>query len=306
MDFTEICISVNINDIEIAQNIAFMVVPYGMYIEDYSNLEKEVLEIANIDIIDEDLLEKDRSKAIIHIYISPEDNPVEAMSFLKERYDLENIKYDISTKNCKQEDFANNWRKYFKDTKVGDKLLIRPAWEQEVDPEGRIVLKIEPGLAFGTGTHETTSLCLCMLEEYIKPDMKVLDIGCGSGILSVASILLGAGSAVGVDIDELAVKTAKENAKINNVSDKFNAMHGDLTDKVSDKFNIVIANIVADIIIKLTSTVENYLNKDSIYIVSGIIDSREDEVAYVLSNRFNIINRKEKNGWVALACKLKS
>lgn len=306
MDFIEIIISVDIKDIEPAQDIANMVVPYGIYIEDYSNIEDEVFKIAKIDMIDQDLLNKDKTKGIIHIYMDPKDNFIEAISFLKEQYDLQKINYKISTKDCNKEDYINNWKQYFKDTKIGSKLLIRPVWENDIDEKERIVLKIEPGLAFGTGTHETTSICLLMLEKYVKENMDVLDVGCGSGILSVASILLGAKSATGVDIDEIAVKTAKENARINNVLDKFNAIHGNLTDKVSGKFDIVVANIVADAIINLTSNIENYLGKDSIYITSGIIDSRENEVVKALSNSFNIIEKIEKNGWVCIAAKLKS
>lgn len=305
MDFIEIIISVDIKDIEPAQDIANMVVPYGIYIEDYSNVEDEVFKIAKIDMIDQDLLNKDKTKGIIHIYMDPKDNFIEAISFLKEQYDLQKINYKISTKACNKEDYINNWKQYFKDTKIGSKLLIRPVWENDIDEKERIVLKIEPGLAFGTGTHETTSICLLMLEKYVKENMDVLDVGCGSGILSVASILLGAKSATGVDIDEIAVKTAKENAKINNVLDRFNAIHGNLTDKVSGKFDIVVANIVADAIINLTSNIENYLGKDSIYITSGIIDSRENEVVKALSNSFNIIEKIEKNGWVCIAAKLK-
>lgn len=305
MNWTEIIIAVPVEEIDKAGDIANMVVPYGIYIEDYSNLEQEVEEIANINLIDDDLLAKDRSKGYIHIYISPEENPTEAISFLRERYNSVGIHNDICTEDCKQEDWINNWKKYFKPIKVGEKLLIRPTWEEVDCNEGRTVIHLEPGLAFGTGTHETTRLCLELLEQYVTPDSKVLDVGCGSGILSVASLLLGAKLAVGVDIDEMAVKTAVENAKINNVEDRFNSICGSLTDKVSGKYNIVVANIVADIIITLTSDVKNYMEKDTIYIMSGIIDTRLADVKAVLVNDFDIITQKEEKGWVALAVKLK-
>lgn len=305
MNWTEIIIAVPVEEIDKAGDIANMVVPYGIYIEDYSNLEQEVEEIANINLIDDDLLSKDRSKGYIHIYISPEENPTEAISFLRERYNSVGIHNDICTEDCKQEDWINNWKKYFKPIKVGEKLLIRPTWEEVDCNEGRTVIHLEPGLAFGTGTHETTRLCLELLEQYVTPDSKVLDVGCGSGILSVASLLLGAKLAVGVDIDEMAVKTAVENAKINNVEDRFNSICGSLTDKVSGKYNIVVANIVADIIITLTSDVKNYMEKDTIYIMSGIIDTRLADVKAVLVNDFDIITQKEEKGWVALAVKLK-
>ena len=306
MNWTEIIIETPSKNIEYAGNIANMVVPYGIYIEDYSNLEHEILEIAKIDLIDKELLDKDRSIGKIHVYISPESNPSEAISFISERLNCEKITHNINVATCNNEDWLNNWKKYFKPIKIGKKLLIRPIWEDNFDSDGRIVLNLEPGLAFGTGTHETTRLCLKILDQYIKPGMKVLDIGCGSGILGVASLLLGADSALGVDIDELAVKTSIENAKINNVDTKFNAICGNLTNKVSGTYDVIVANIVADIIIDLSSNVQNYKNNNSIFIVSGIIDTRKDDVRQALINNFNIIEEYSENGWIAFKTSLKS
>ena len=303
--WTELIIKVASKDVDIASDIAQMVVPYGIYIEDYSNLEVETLEIAHIDLIDEELLAKDRTKALVHIYISPEESPLEAVAFLRERFTECGIGNEIDSNACKEEDWINNWKKYFKPIPVGNKILIRPTWEDEYDAKGRVVLHLEPGLAFGTGTHETTRLCLELLEKYSKENTNVLDMGCGSGILSVASLLLGAKNAVGVDIDALAVKTAIENAKINNVSDKFTGICGNLTDKVTGTFDIVLANIVASIVIILSKDAPKFMNKDSVYIVSGIIDTREQEVLDELCKQFEVIERKEEKGWIAMALKLK-
>ena len=251
------------------------------------------------------MLKKDRNKAIIHVYISPEESPLEAVAFLTERYTAEGIENEISTEMCKTEDWLNNWKKYFHPMPVGEKLLIKPTWEENVDPQGRAVLTLEPGLAFGTGTHETTRLCMELLEKYVKEGDEVLDMGCGSGILSVASILVGAKKAVGVDIDPLAVKTAIENANLNNVGDKFEGITGDLTEKVTGKFNVVLANIVADIIKILSENAPNFMYDDSVYIMSGIIDTREADVLESISDKFEIIERKEEKGWIAMAAKLK-
>lgn len=304
--WTEVKIEVPADRVDLAGDIANMVVPYGIYIEDYSNLEAEAIEIAHIDLIDEELLAKDRSKAIVHVYISPEANPAEAISFLEERYRAEKIPHEISCASCVKEDWINNWKKYFKPIPVGKKLLIRPIWEENFDADGRIVLDLEPGLAFGTGTHETTRLCLELLEKYISPGCEFLDMGCGSGILSVAALLLGAKSAVGVDIDPLAVKTAVENAKSNRVEERFTGICGNLADKVSGKFQVVAANIVADIVILLSKDAPRFLEKDSVYIVSGIIDAREDDVLSALSDTFTVLERREEKGWVAMALKLKN
>lgn len=306
MDWTEIRITVDAENIDTAGDIAQMVVPYGIYIEDYSHLDEEVREIAHIDLIDEELLKKDRSKALVHVYISPEENPAEAIAFLSERYNAEGIRHTIDTSACAEEDWINNWKKYFKPIKVGEKLLIRPTWEEEYEAGDRTVLHLEPGLAFGTGTHETTRLCMELLEETVKPGCDVLDVGCGSGILSVAALLLGAKSAVGVDIDPIAVKTAVQNAEINHVHERFAGVCGDLTEQVSGQYHIVVANIVADVILLLTKDIEQFLYPDSVYLMSGIIDTREKDVLAALSSKFEVIRRKTEKGWIALAAKLKN
>lgn len=306
-NWTEIKINVPVEKVDEAGAIASMTVPYGIYIEDYSNLEAEAMEIAKIDLIDEDLLAKDRSIGIVHIYISPEENPQEAISFIEDRLSAENIEYKIELDNCAREDWENNWKQYFKPIKVGNKLLIRPVWIDDYDADGRVVLNLEPGIAFGTGTHETTRLCLEALENYITSDIHMLDVGCGSGILSVAGMLFGAKDVIGVDIDKLAVKVAIENGKLNGLSyPNYNMIVGNLIDRVKGKFGVVTANIVADAIIMLTPDIKKFLSDDAVYIVSGIIDIREDEVISCLyENGFEIINRRTENGWVCLECQLK-
>ncbi len=303
--WTEIAITVDIKDIDTAGNIANMVVPYGIYIEDYSCLEDEVMEIAHIDLIEEKLLKADRTKGIIHVYVNPHENPLEAVSFIKERLSSENITYDIKIADCAAEDWVNNWKQYFHPMPVGKKLLIRPTWEDKYDAGERKVLHIEPGLAFGTGSHPTTKLCLETLEKFVKPDSTVLDIGCGSGILSIACLLLGAKNAFGVDIDSLAVKTAMANAKENGFDEsQFTAVEGNLSDKVSGKYSIIAANIVADIIMEFNKEVGKFLEDDGIYITGGIIETREDEVLYSFAqNGFEVINRFEEKGWLVFVLK---
>ena len=303
--WAEIAITVKTEDIETAGNIANMVVPYGIYIEDYSALEEDAAEISHYDFIDDSLLHKDRTKGIIHIYINPHENPLEAVSFITERLNSENIEHEIKTAACKTEDWVNNWKQYFHAMPIGKKLLIRPLWEKEYDTDGRIVLNIEPGLAFGTGSHPTTKLCLETLEKYIDENSTVLDIGCGSGILSIAALLLGAKSAFGVYIDKLAVKTAIENAKENGFgSPVFDAVNGNLSDKVSGKYNVIVANIVADIIMQFNEEVSEFLEDGGIYITGGIIDIRKDEVVRSFEqNGFEIIANYEEKGWNVFVCR---
>ncbi len=303
--WTEIAVSVDVKDLDTAADIANMTVPYGIYIEDYSALEQETMEIAHIDLIEEGLLKKDRTKGIIHIYINAFENPGESVSFLEDRLSFAGIKYEISLNTCDAEDWQNNWKQYFHPMPVGEKLLIRPVWEEEYESNGRRVLDIEPGLAFGTGSHPTTKLCLETLEKYINEDSRVLDIGCGSGILSIASLLLGAKSAFGVDIDALAVKTALDNAKKNGFEPPvFDAVQGNLSDKVSEKYNVIVANIVADIIIKFNTQVNEFLSDNGIYITGGIIESREDEVLMSFAqNGFKVVQRFEEKGWLVFVLK---
>lgn len=303
--WTEIAVSVDVKDLEAAADIANMTVPYGIYIEDYSALEQETMEIAHINLIEESLLKRDRTKGIIHIYINAYENPSEAVSFLEDRFNFSKIKYEITLNTCDAEDWQNNWKQYFHPMLVGEKLLIRPVWEEEYDSGGRKVLDIEPGLAFGTGSHPTTKLCLETLEKYINEDSTVLDIGCGSGILSIASLLLGAKSAFGVDIDALAVKTALENAKKNGFEPPvFDAVQGNLSDKVRGKYNVIAANIVADIIIQFNTQVNKFLSDDGIYITGGIIESREDEVLISFAqNGFEVVQRFEEKGWLVFVLK---
>lgn len=304
--WTEIKIAVNAEDIDKASDIANVVVPYGIYIEDYRSLEQEVEEIAHIDLIDEDLLKKDRNKAYVHIYLEPDVQPSEAVAFLSERYNAEGIEHNIELLDCAEEDWRNNWKKYFNPIPVGEKLLIRPSWRDDYDAGSRKVLSIDPGLAFGTGGHETTRLCLEMCEKYLKDGDSVLDVGCGSGILGIATLLLGAKDAVGVDIDEVAVRTAKENAEINGVGDRFTAICGSFTDKVEGKYDIVLANIVADAIMFLSEGIKDFMKDDAVYVMSGIIDTRAEEVKMSVSRHFDIIEEHLENGWACFAAKAKA
>lgn len=307
MEWTQLKLKVSANDVDRAADICQMIADGGIYIEDYRTLEQETLEIAHIDLIDEALLGKDRATAYIYMYFPAADSPAECSAFLEERLYVAGIPFAIDTQTCRNEDWENNWKQYFRPLKVGKKLLILPLWEKEL-PSGyadRTVLKIEPGLAFGTGSHDTTRLCLEVMETQIAPGISVLDLGCGSGILSIAALLLGAARVTGVDIDELAVKTAIENGHVNGFFEPdYHIVQGDLTQQVHGVFHLVVANIVADAIIALSKDVRRFLTPDGTFLVSGIIDEREAEVTATLQqNGFQIINRMQRANWLCFVCK---
>jgi len=304
--WTEVRIEVPAERIDAAGDIAHMTVPYGIYLEDYRFLEEEIDEIAHIDLIDEALKDKDRSKGVVHIYLEPGENPAEAVAFLQEQYAAAGIPTELTVVPCRNEDWQDNWKQFFKPTEVGQKLLIQPVWEEvggstSVEPAtSRKVLYLEPGLAFGTGTHETTRLCLQTLEETIEGGETVLDLGCGSGILSIAALLFGASRAEGVDIDELAVKTAVENGRRNGFEAPVLTYHcGDMAKLVSGTFDIVVANIVADIIVLFCETARNFMKDGSVFIVSGILNTREQDVLDAFAaNGFTVVSRKADGEWL--------
>lgn len=307
MEWTEIRVTVPQENTDTAAAIANMTVPYGIYIEDYSDLEQEAEKIAHINLIDEELIAKDRTVSVIHIYISECDNAAEALEFLKERLTAAGIEYKAGSDGVNDSDWNENWKKYFHATEIGKRLTIVPSWEEYDNRENRVLLHIDPGAAFGTGTHATTSLCLELLQDYIKDGSAMLDIGCGSGILAIASVLLGAEYAVGVDIDAQSVKTARENAELNGVSDRTEFIVGDLAEKVSGRFPVVCANIVADVVIRLLDGAEKYMTDGGVLIVSGIIDIRENDVLEAAKKHgYEISQKRYRDNWCAFALRRKT
>ncbi|MBR7091898.1 MAG: 50S ribosomal protein L11 methyltransferase [Clostridia bacterium] len=300
----EVRLTVPLAQSETACAIAAMAAPGGFYLEDYSDLEQQAQAIAHVDLIDEDLLQKDRTRAVIHLYISPDVNPTESLDFLRGRLAENRIDARIDVGSVRQEDWADNWKQYFQPLPVGEKLIICPTWRPDPDVGGRLPLRIDPGLAFGTGGHETTRLVLEALERAVRPGCRLLDVGCGSGILSIAALLLGAADATGVDIDPTAVRTAVENGALNGfTAPRYRMITGNLADAVHGCFDVIVANIVADAVVALTPTAVRLLAPQGVYIVSGIIDTREDGVQQALAqNGLTVVRRDVRNGWVCLTC----
>ncbi len=211
----------------------------------------------------------------------------------------------VHTETVDEQDWENEWKKYFKPTRVSDFVVVKPTWEEYTPEADEIIVEIDPGMAFGTGAHETTRMCIGMLEEYLEPGNAVLDIGCGSGILSIAAAKLGAGAVLALDVDSVAVESAKKNVAVNHKENVILVKRANiLRDAPTDaRFHIVVANIVADIIIELNETVHKYLTRPGIYIVSGIIAERLDEVlASLNSHGLRSIKVTKMGEWRAIAC----
>ncbi len=262
--------------------------------------------------------------------ISGEDDGTARVScFVDDSFDIESLKADIAKELIRLEEFIpvgaktitlektdddsnwqNNWKQYFKPVRMYDNILVVPAWEEEIDKkDDDILVKIESVLAFGTGGHETTRLCIGQIKKYLKPGQSVFDVGSGSGILSIISVFLGAGYVCGMDIDETAVKASLENAEANGLSeDRINFLCGNLLDGTGDvperKYDIVVANILADVIIPLSDVIRPFIKEDGIFITSGIINTKEEEVKTALiKNGFTIVDTVYMNDWVSIVCK---
>ena len=304
MQWTDIEITVPQAYAGTAEAIATMVANGGIYIEDYSDLEQQAWEFAHVDLIEQELLDKPRDVVKVHMYLAPDENPAEVLPLFKERLEASGIPYELATNGVEQEYWQNAWKKYYHAMDIGKRLAIVPGWEQ-YDTD-RTAITMDPGMAFGTGTHETTALCLEVLDERVRGGERVLDIGTGSGILAIAALRLGAACAEGVDIDPMCVRTAGENALRNGVHDRFTVLVGDLSDKASGVYNIITANIVAAAILSLAPHVPALMAPGAVFVASGIIDTRKEEVLAGLRGAgLDPFEVREKRGWVCIVCRKK-
>lgn len=299
MKYIEMTINTSKDKKDIIEGILF---DYGIY----------TTEEISSDIVDElDQDEKDWDFIDYPLLNSSED--IFALRVYPENMeDANNLKTELSEKKLGQclleekddEDWANNWKKYYKPLEIGEKLAIVPEWE-DYDNDNRVVIKINPGMAFGTGTHESTYMCLELLERYVNKDDEIFDIGCGSGILAIAGLKLGAKKALLVDIDEKCIDASHENASLNDLEDKMEIKKGNLLDVVKGRADLIVSNIIAEIIVDEIKNLKNHMDKGGIFITSGIIKERRQMVIHALEeNGFEIIDELEKNNWVAIVGRL--
>lgn len=299
MKYIEMTINTSKDKKDIIEGILF---DYGIY----------TTEEISSDIVDElDQDEKDWD-FIDYPLLNSKEGVFALRVYPENMEDANNLKAELNEKNLGQclleekddEDWANNWKKYYKPLEIGEKLAIVPEWEA-YDNDKRIVIKINPGMAFGTGTHESTYMCLELLERYVKKDDEIFDIGCGSGILAIAALKLGAKRALAVDIDDKCIDASHENADLNNLEDKMDIKKGNLLDVVKGRVDLIVSNIIAEIIVDEIKNLKNHMDKGGIFITSGIIKERRQMVIDALKeNGFEIIDELEKNNWVAIVGRL--
>ena len=314
MKWTEVLIKVDPQAVEAVTDILYGLGAQGVAIDEPVDVQKLREDELYWDYIDEKLLENDTEETKIMAYFSEEEtNLPEKIAVIKEKirnlteFGLSIGSGTVELSNVNQEDWESAWKQYFKPVHVTDRIVVKPEWEEYSPQEGEIVIEIDPGMAFGTGTHETASMCINQIEKNLKAGDRVIDIGSGSGILSMAAVLLGAEKATGVDLDPVAVRVALENVELNNLQDKIEILHGNLTDVIREKADIVVANIMADIILILLEDVREFIKDDGLFISSGIIQEKRAAVeARLLEKNFSIVEVETKGEWCAITAQKKS
>ena len=262
----------------------------GLQIEDYSDLEDRILDGVYGDLIDESVLNADKTIVSVSAYVSADKPVIDHTAYIKDRLNSLGVEYNLELISLCEEDWADSWKQYYKPIKIGKRLVVVPMWEKYDAKNGEIIVKMDPGMAFGTGTHETTRLCATLLEDYVDNNSVMLDVGTGSGILAICASKLGAKECYAYDIDPVAVRVARENVRDNDV-DNIECEVSDLLKGVSPKkYDVITANIVADIIIRMLPDIGKFMHEKTVLVISGIIDERcEDVYASINKNGFKII-----------------
>ena len=289
----------------------------GVEVEDHVSLTEEEMKVMYVDLLPDDIAPDD-GKAKISCYFDENENlehiTMQIQAMLERLRGFMDIGAGtISFDKTKEEDWVNNWKKFFKPIRLDEQIVIKPTWETlEDQTEDTIVVEIDPGTAFGTGSHETTKLCIEGMKPYIKKDTKILDVGCGSGILSIIGLKLGAGHAVLTDIDPHAISASEENFEVNHISkDQFEVYQGNVLDDKefaaslgSKCYPVVVANILADVLVPLTPVILNQMKKGGIYITSGIIDDKEETVVNaVKAAGLEVLEVTHQGEWVSVTAR---
>lgn len=307
MEWTQIKVRCRHEDLETVSAVMCML-DNGLMIEDYSDIEENLMSVYG-ELIDDKILSADKSISSVSIFVPEERSYTDYVAHIRERLTyLGVVDWTITLEGFDEEDWANAWREYYKPVHIGKSLVVVPAWQEYEAKENEVTIKMDPGMAFGTGTHETTRLCAAMVEKHIKKGDRVLDIGTGSGILSMFAIKLGAASADAYDIDPVAVRVARENAKDNGIT-SFKCGVSDLlrdVDLSDGKFDFAMANIVADILVRMAEDIADYLKDGAKIVCSGIIEGRCGDVTEAMtSHGFELFDSDSENDWKVLVFRKK-
>ena len=266
---------------------------------------QQLIDSTDPDLIDDEVIGLKANNVSVTVYIPQNGQGRDVVVSIKSFLESKGLEYSIDAV-C-EEDWANNWKKYFKPITVGERLVVKPSWENYDNADGRLIVEIDPSRAFGTGQHATTVMCLELLEKYVQTDSRVIDIGCGSGILAAAAGLLGAGKLTAVDICETAIRVTNETFTLNNISKSDcsvfcgNVITDEaLREKIGGDFDIAVANITADVIIAMADLFPSFT--ENTLILSGIIALRLHEALTAIEPHFNVVETYESGGWNALVC----
>ncbi|KGG81358.1 ribosomal protein L11 methyltransferase [Caloranaerobacter azorensis H53214] len=312
MKWIEVQIKTTTEAVEVVSNILYEAGVGGLVIEDPNDLIFQNKNEGDWDYIDPTLVEQNFEGVIVKGYLPESEDLIDKIELIKQnvekipQYNLDKGLGEVTTSEVYEKDWANSWKKYYKPKKIGEKIVVKPSWESYEKKSDDIVIELDPGMAFGTGTHETTIMCIKKLEKYVHQHDIVFDIGCGTGILSIAAAKLGAISTIGIDLDEVSVKVAKENVRKNGVANTVQIRKGNLLDVVDGKANVIVANIIAEVIIKLAEVVPKFLLEDGVFIASGIIlDKIKDVKAALDKNGLEVIDEMKMGEWACLVSKFK-
>lgn len=308
MRWTEVQIKTVSKNEALISNILYDVGAAGLVIEDPSDIvELEQFEV-NWDLVDSNLIDLLEDEVKIKAYFPDDEYLDEIISNIRKQIRrssfIDDKEIDITLTLLDDRDWEESWKEHYKPFKIGPNILIKPSWDKREIEDGDILIELDPGMAFGTGTHETTWMCTEAIEKYIKKGDILYDIGCGSGILSIVGAKLGAESVVGVDLDPISVKTSRENIKINHVENKVEIREGNLLEVVDEKADIIVSNIIAEVIADMSKDLKSYIKDDGLFIASGIILAKIPLVEDALKESgFEIVEIVKKNEWALIVSK---
>lgn len=304
MKWTEVKVITSSEYEDIITDILYDAGANGLAIEDPDDILDLKKRESDWDFIDDSLIKLDRGKIVIKAYYPCSDDFDETLEIIRQRIEKSPDNQSkkaygkVKTKELEDTDYSENWKRYFKTFKIGENIVIKPTWEDYQAQGEELIIEIDPGMAFGTGGHETTSMCITALEKYLSQGMEVYDIGCGSGILSIVSAKLGAKKVKAIDLDELSIKASRDNMILNQVEDIVTVEKGNLLDKLEGKADLVVANIVAEVIVEMVKDLDKYLKDGGIFITSGIIEEKIPMVEEILlDNNFRILEIEGLNDW---------